>query len=115
VEDVAEGLLRLGLSEAMPGEVVNLATGKLTSVRAFAETAADVLQISAQRLHFGALPTRSAEMAHAPVAIGRLRELVDWTPPTEIKQGIRRTVEFSTLKPYVVHVPAQSGPPPERP
>ena len=33
VEDVAEGLLRLGLAQAEPGSVVNLATGHLTMVR----------------------------------------------------------------------------------
>src|SRR5688572_10241126 len=35
VEDIAEGMLRLGLSSGTPGEIVNLATGRVTSVRSF--------------------------------------------------------------------------------
>src|SRR5262249_12656469 len=36
VEDVAEALLRLGLTHGAPGEVVNVASGRLASVRRFA-------------------------------------------------------------------------------
>jgi nucleoside-diphosphate-sugar epimerase len=82
----------------LPGEVVNLATGELTSVRAFAETAATILGMAPERLRFGALPTRAEEMVHAPVAIGRLRELVNWHPRVGIEFGIRRTVEFRAMR-----------------
>lgn len=93
VGDVAEGLLRLGAAAAEPGEVVNLATGRLESVRRFAETAAEVLGIARERLAFGALPTRSEEMEHDPVSIRRLRELTGWAPETSIAEGVRRTQE----------------------
>jgi nucleoside-diphosphate-sugar epimerase len=98
VEDVAEGLCRLGLSGARPGEVVNLATGRLTSVRAFAETAAGVLNIPAELLQFGKLPTRSEEMEHSGVSIARLRGLVYWAPPAGIVEGIRKTLQFSEVE-----------------
>jgi UDP-glucose 4-epimerase len=91
VEDVAEGLLRLGLGSAQPGEIVNLATGQLTSVRSFIQIAAQVLQIPNDRLEFGAIPIRAEEMEHAPVSIVRLRRLIAWTPSTHIAEGIRRT------------------------
>ena len=94
VEDVAEGLLRLGTCrEAAPGEIVNLATGELTEVRAFALIAARTLGIRSERLQFGALPARAEEMAHDPVSVERLRALVDWVPATEIAEGVRRTAE----------------------
>ncbi len=73
VEDVAEGLLRLGLGSAFPGEIVNLATGKLHSVREFVEIAGKALSIQPGQLKFGALPTRSYEMEHSPVSIEKLR------------------------------------------
>lgn len=92
VEDVAEGLLRLGLARPAPGEVVNLATGRLTSVRRFVETAARILGIEAVDLRFGALPTRGEEMYHRPVSTERLLRRTGWTPPTDVEQGIRRTV-----------------------
>ena len=91
VGDAAEGLLRLGVSTAKPGEVVNLATGVLTSVRNFVQRAARVLEIPAELLHFGELPTRPEEMRHGPVALGRAKELLDWLPATTIEEGLRKT------------------------
>lgn len=91
VEDVAEGLLRLGLSGAGPGDVVNLADGTVTTVREFAETASAVLQFDRRLLDFGALPDREDEMWHGAVDVTRLRTLTSWLPPTAIADGIRRT------------------------
>jgi UDP-glucose 4-epimerase len=94
VEDVAAGLLHLGLSTVKRGKIVNLATGRLTSVRNFIEIAAEVLQIPAEKLNFGALPTRPEEMQHDPVTIERLKKLTGWFPPTNISEGIYKTMVF---------------------
>ena len=64
--------MRLGVSAARPGEVVNLATGHLTSVREFAEKGASLLNIDKSALNFGAAPVRSDEMFHDAVVIDRL-------------------------------------------
>jgi nucleoside-diphosphate-sugar epimerase len=92
VEDVAEGLLRLAVSSAEPGEVVNLATGVMQPVRKFVEAAAAVAGVPRERLHFGAVPTRPDEMAHTGVSIHRLEELTEWRPSHDLQSGIRRTL-----------------------
>lgn len=97
VEDAAEGLLRLGLSAGSPGEVVNLATGRLTPVLEFIETAAQVLGIPRNILLTGALPTRHEEMSHDAPTLELLEKLIDWVPHTNIYDGICRTMKFSTL------------------
>jgi nucleoside-diphosphate-sugar epimerase len=94
VEDAAEGLLRLGLANTSPGSIVNLATGRLASVRSFAETAASLLRIPSDQLKFGALATRAEEMAHSAVSIDRLRDIVAWSPTISIADGISRTLRF---------------------
>lgn len=94
VEDVAEGLLRLGLTSVQSGEPVNVATGRLSSIRAFTQIAAGVLGIPDHRLEFGVLPTRPEEMRHGPVTIERLRSLTEWKPPTTIVEGVRKTMAF---------------------
>ena len=94
VEDIAEGLLRLGLATAGPDTVINLATGRLTAVRNFAETAAAELGIARDRLRFGAIPTRAEEMQHLPVTVDRLRRLAGWIPSVPVPEGIRRTIAF---------------------
>ncbi|MCA9968863.1 MAG: NAD-dependent epimerase/dehydratase [Anaerolineales bacterium] len=100
VEDVADGLLRLGVLEtAVADSVVNLATGRLTAVRRFVEIAADTLRIPPHLLQFGALPTRREEMAHDDVAIGRLRQHLNWRPATDIAAGVARTQAFDAQNP----------------
>jgi UDP-glucose 4-epimerase len=94
VEDVAEGLVRLGVASCQPGDVVNVATGTLTSIRSFVGVAARGLGIGDDRLRFGALPTRPEEMQHDPVNCERLVELTGWRPPTGLLSGIRKTIDF---------------------
>lgn len=93
VEDVAEGLLRLGLVAGSAPGPVNLATGRLESVRRFVERAAAVAGLAAERLRFGELPARPDEMAHGAVSTARLRELCGWVPTTTIEEGVRRTLQ----------------------
>jgi len=102
VEDIAEGLLRLGLAAAdrlrdgaQPAGVVNLATGRLTTVRQFVEQAAAILGIGADHLLFDAIPTRAEEMRHDPVSLQRLRHWLDWTPATPVAAGIGRTCSLA--------------------
>jgi nucleoside-diphosphate-sugar epimerase len=97
VEDVAGGLVRLGtLATPAPGEIINLASGMLTEVRAFVLEAAGVLGIATGRLDFGALPTRTEEMQHDPVSVRRLRALLaDGVPGTPIREGVRRAANHA--------------------
>jgi nucleoside-diphosphate-sugar epimerase len=96
VEDVAEGLVRLAVEPLAPGSVVNLATGRLITVRTFVETAAQVLGIAADRLLFGALPTRGWEMRHEDVNVARLVQLIRWRPSTAPEDGVRRTARAAS-------------------
>lgn len=95
VEDVAEGLLRLAIHEDREEAIVNLATGRLTTVREFVELAAEIICLRRERLKWGALPTRSEEMCHQPLTLQRLRRLTDWSPSTTIEEGIRRTMRIA--------------------
>ena len=94
VRDVAEGLLRLGAASVPCETIVNVATGRITSVREFVEIAAGVLALDAHLLRFGALPSRPEEMPHARVATERLRRVTGWTPRTSIAAGVRDTRDF---------------------
>lgn len=95
VGDVAEGLVRLADAGPDAPSVVNLATGRLHSVREFVETAAAVAGLAPDRLGFGDLPGRAEEMAHDPVNVHRLRTATGgWVPATDPAGGIRATLEF---------------------
>ena len=99
VADVAEGLLQLGLVQREAPQVVNLVTGRLTTVREFAEIAAGTLGIASGNLKFGALASRlEEEPDHLPITNERLHKLTGWAPPTDIAEGVRQTAAFYTRK-----------------
>lgn len=98
VQDVAAGLLRLGCVGDDGAGVVNLATGRSTSVRDFAELAARLFDIPPDLLRFGERPAGTAEMVHEPVSIDRLQELTGWRPPTGLERGLRSTAEYAALQ-----------------
>ena len=98
VRDVAEGLLRLGALEHAP-DVVNLATGRLTTVRAFAECAMRAAGVPAERVRFGAVPYRDDEVWQGPIRIDRLRAAAGWSPETGVEDGIRAAHAAFTHQP----------------
>ncbi|MGD9645535.1 MAG: NAD-dependent epimerase/dehydratase family protein [Pirellulales bacterium] len=94
VEDVAAGIIRLAESRFASGEIIDLGTGRNTSVRDFSLAAAQELGIDPTRLRFGALPQRDEdliEVAPRPADVTRLRELTGWQPTTTIRDGVRQT------------------------
>ena len=98
VKDVAFGLLKLGLLSEVPGNIVNLATGKLTSVRDFVECARSILAIESTRLLFGAIPYREDEVWQGNVNVNFLKHCIGWIPSYSIQEGIKESVEFEKSK-----------------
>jgi nucleoside-diphosphate-sugar epimerase len=94
VGDVADGLIRAAVQPGIPWAVVNLATGRLHSVREFVAEAERTLGLVPGRFQFGALPTRPEEMAHAAVTVERARQWLGWVPSTSIADGVRATDAF---------------------
>lgn len=88
VGDVARVLVELAQCAPAGGALVNVATGRLLSVRDFALQAAAVLGLPAQALAFGALPDRDDDQAHGPVPLDRLRALGVVPPATDVPEGV---------------------------
>jgi UDP-glucose 4-epimerase len=93
VEETAEGLLRLGLTEGVPGEIVNLASGRLTTVAQFVEEAARLLHLEPGLIRLEN-PLPDNELVHEEVRNDRLRELTGWVPAMDIRTGLWRTLAF---------------------
>lgn len=79
---IADLLVRLSRTPFVPGEIVNVASGRMHEVAEFVRECAAQLRIPAERLQFGALPTRPEEMRHEGVDVQRLRALIG-RPATE--------------------------------
>jgi nucleoside-diphosphate-sugar epimerase len=93
VEEAAAALLQLaGAPETIAG-TVNVATGTMHTVREFASIAAVVAGLPADRLLFGALPTRPEEMEHDGVSVARLIGHLGHALPDDISGGVQRTLD----------------------
>ena len=90
VEDAVDGLLRTGRTPESSGQLLNVATGHLTTVRKFAETAAKVLGIPEDRLRFGAASKDAGEMYHGEVSTALMDRVLGWRPGVSVTDGIRR-------------------------
>jgi nucleoside-diphosphate-sugar epimerase len=94
VEEVAEALLRVGLSARSGFDQVNIATGALSLVADFVRITAGALGLEPARLQFGALPYRPEEMWHGDVSVDALAALTGWRPSVNVPEGIRRAMTF---------------------
>lgn len=92
VRDVASALVDLAHAPFTPGEVVNVASGRLHSVEKFIRVAAAEAHVPATHLRFGALPTRPEEMAHAGVAVARMTQLLGAPLPGDLQPIVAAAV-----------------------
>jgi nucleoside-diphosphate-sugar epimerase len=104
VDDAAEAFVRLAGAAPDPGEVVHIASGRLTSVRVFALGVARLLGMPEERLRFGELPARNEEQAHGPVSIERFAELCGRSPPSDLGSALARAVRASDSEQLLVSV-----------
>jgi nucleoside-diphosphate-sugar epimerase len=95
VEDVVDALMRLATAATPPGAVVNVAAGRLRTVRTFIEETARQLGIAQTALRFGALATRSEEMQHSDVNVERMRRYLGESLPADLRSGIARAIARS--------------------
>jgi nucleoside-diphosphate-sugar epimerase len=92
VDDVAEGLVRLGWAGGIDGETIDLGTGEPVTIRRFVERLAE-LSGSPARPQFGALPDRPLEQVRAAAA-DRTLARIGWRATTPLDEGLRRTLDW---------------------
>jgi nucleoside-diphosphate-sugar epimerase len=84
VGDVAPALVDLATVSWVPGTVVNIASGRSHSVRAFTLAAARALWIPEARLAFGAVASRPGDIAGFTVSVERMHTLLGRTLPGDL-------------------------------
>ncbi|MBL8962167.1 MAG: NAD-dependent epimerase/dehydratase family protein [Gemmatimonadetes bacterium] len=84
VGDVAPALVDLAGARWAPGTVVNLATGRSHTVRAFVLAAARALGIAEERLGFGAVASQAGDIAGFTVSVERLHAILGRVLPGDL-------------------------------
>ena len=84
VGDVAPALVDLASARWAPGTVVNLASGRSHTVRAFILAAARALGVAESRLAFGAVPSQAGDIAGFTVSVERLQSILGRVLPGDL-------------------------------
>lgn len=89
VDDVVEGLLRMGVHAGIQGKTIDLGSGELATVERVA-TAITAFASHPLEPLFGALPDRAMEQIRA-ADVEATRQALDWSPKTPLREGLHKT------------------------
>jgi UDP-glucose 4-epimerase len=91
VENIVEANLAAADTEGVTGAVLNVATGRPTTVNELAETVGMLLGRSVER---DEQPERTGDVRDSWADITRAREQLGWEPRIGLEEGLRLTAEF---------------------
>jgi UDP-glucose 4-epimerase len=92
VDDVVEGLLRVGVVPGLEGQQVDLGSGKLVPVRAVVEQLYALLAVGKEP-SFGTVADRPMEQVRVARA-EESEEQLGWMPTVALEDGLARTVSW---------------------
>ena len=91
VENIVEANVRAAGTEGVTGAVLNIATGRPTSVNELAETIGALLGRAVER---DDQPERTGDVRDSWADVTRARELLGWEPRVGLEEGLRLAAEF---------------------
>ena len=91
VANVVHGNLLAANSSKVAGKVINLANGRSTSLLELIETLNKLLSTDVSPVFE---PARIGDVRDSLADISEARRLLDYEPPVEFKEGLRRSIEF---------------------
>ena len=92
IDDAAEAICRLALDSDAQG-IFNLGAGESHTVRAWVETARDLID-PALPLGFGDVPYRPDQVMRLQADIGKLASVTSWHPQIGMGEGLQRTIDW---------------------
>lgn len=93
VDDIVEGYLRSAYVKKAIGEIINLGSGKESTIMEIAETI-NRLSGNPIKILAGRKPYREAEIWHLYCSNEKAKRLLDWSPSTGLEQGLSRTIDW---------------------
>jgi UDP-glucose 4-epimerase len=91
VENVVDANVAAATAAGVSGAVLNVATGRPTTVNELAETIGSLLGRSVER---DEQPERTGDVRDSWADITRARELLGWEPRTGLEEGLRLAAEY---------------------
>jgi UDP-glucose 4-epimerase len=94
VDDVVRANLLAAVSEKAPGEVINVASGRSSSLLDLIVTLKDAIGESAARIEIEHQAPRPGDVRESSADISRARALLGYEPRVQLAEGLRGIVDF---------------------
>lgn len=94
VDDCVDAMLSVALEEKARGKVFNVGFGEPVTFKEYAEALVDVAGKGSWKFAPFTAERAAQEPGDFCSDITRIRETTGWSPRTELKEGLRRTVDF---------------------
>tara|TARA_Y100000034_G_C6901367_1_gene416983 strand:- start:1142 stop:2086 length:945 start_codon:yes stop_codon:yes gene_type:complete len=94
VDDVVSGFLKVGASENVRGEIINIGSGKETSIKEVVETICKLTGRNVDDFVVMDKPYRKGEAMHFYCSNEKAKRLLDWEPETSLGDGLKKTVDW---------------------
>ncbi len=98
VEDVATACMCILTRKAIVGEIINLGTGKQTTIEELARLIVGLTH-SKSEIRKHAYPGRPWDSTHWQADTTKMRRLLRWTPQIPLSAGLRKTIAW-----YRIHI-----------
>lgn len=95
VEDVVGAMVKAALSQAVKGQIINVASGTPISIRQMIENV--VKLIGGGRPLWGTYPYRKGENMALYADVSLAKSLLQWEPKITIDDGLTKTIEYYKL------------------
>ncbi len=107
IDDNIEAAIRAFESYAVNGEVINIGTGKPTTILDLAE---DIIELCGmtEKIKPEFVPTRD-DVKHRFPDISKMRRLLNFRPAITLQEGLRRTIEWCKQMPGAKHENAKQS------
>lgn len=92
VEDFIGGMIDVAVARGIDGEIINIGSGKETSVREVLTLIHKLAGGKANVLRFGAIPYRKNEIMRSWLDTNKAKRVIKWSPNTGLEDGLRETV-----------------------
>ena len=97
IEDIVDGLIKASVTKDAVGEIINLGSEREYKIKEVAIKILDLMGNPIKPL-IGALPYRSGEVMHYYCDNKKAREILNWSPKTDLDDGLKKTIEWYTTK-----------------
>ncbi len=94
VHDVTAANLKAALAPIPAGSVINIASGRRTSINELYRLVRDSAGSVAKNVLASPAPARAGEIRHSLADVSQARRLLDWNPVVPLDRGIQETVDW---------------------